>query len=110
MKGAPGTPSYVMVTLNTLKLWVHPNGRFDLQDLGIPKQGDISIQGDKAILTVTKIAGKDVNPQSPTAPRAAGSIALVGKSPNTIEYRDSNAVDPLPVQLNRIATQPSERP
>ena len=110
MKGAPETAPYVMHTLNAVKLWIHPNGRFDLQDMGLPKEGNVSIDGDKAILTVTKIAGKDIQFQSSQTKESNAPIQLVGKTADTVIYTDPSAIDPTPIQLKRIATSGPDRP
>jgi hypothetical protein len=110
MKGVPGAASYVVSTANALKLYVHPDGQFDLQDMGLPKQGEISIQGMKAVLIVKKIAGKDIAFQPNETKESSSSIELTGTKKGTIIYSDPKAMDPAPVELTRSATDDTGRP
>jgi len=110
MKGSPGTAPYVMFTINTIKLEIMPNGRFALQDMGVPKSGNVSVQGDKAILTVTQVAGKSMELQSVATKDSTGPIEITGQPDQTLIYSDPKAMDPSPVRLKRIATASPSRP
>lgn len=110
MTGTPGTPSYIVVTANTIKLWIHRTGRFDLQDMGVPKEGNVSIQGQKAILTVTEIAGKDIQFQSTATRESIGPIELLAQPDGQLVYNDPKALDPSPVRLKLVATADNGRP
>ncbi len=110
MKGTPGAAPYILFTLNTIKLDVLPNGRFNLQDMGVPKQGNITIFEDKALLVVTHIAGKEVESQSTATQESIAKIELKVVSQDKIIYIDPKALDPTPVDLKRIATEGASRP
>jgi hypothetical protein len=110
LKGAPGTAPYIMNTLNVVKLWVHPNGRFDLQDMGMAKQGNISVQGQTAVLIITKIGGKDVETQPKEMRDNIAQINLKALGADKISYSDPKSGDPAPIELKRIATDESGRP
>jgi hypothetical protein len=110
MKGASGTPSYVMLTLNTIKLTIKPNGQFWLQDMGVPKEGRVSVDGDKALLNITKIAGVDAGRQSVATQESIAPIELKAMPDATLIYNDPKNSDPAPIQLKRIATPVADRP
>jgi len=109
-KGATGTPSYVMTTINAIKLEIQPNGQFRLQDMGVLKEGNIAYSGDKATLTITKIAGVPVDRQSQATVESLGAIELTVQPVDFLIYHDPKSLDPTPVQLKRIATPVKNRP
>lgn len=110
MKGDPAAAPYVMFTANTIKLNIKPNGRFELQDMGIPEQGNVSFLGHSAVLTVTEIMGVDMERQSVATLSRIGPIELTAQSDGTILYSDPKSIDPSIVRLKRIATVAPTRP
>jgi hypothetical protein len=110
MKVNAGTPSYEALTLQTVKLFIHSNGRFELQDMGERKEGTISVQGEKAVLVITKIEGVDIRNQPKETQDSVGPIDLTSLDGKTIRYDDPKAFDPTPVELTRGATTDPARP
>lgn len=109
MKGQPGAPPYVMFTANQIKLTIRDDGRFQLQDMGVPKEGIVQYHGDKATLTVTKMAGRDPASFSPSLQADPETIELSAQGRDLI-YTDKRDLDPAPVHLTRVATKTADRP
>lgn len=110
MKGVPGARPDVMFTVNEVKLNIRSDGRFELQTMGVPERGIITIDGDKATLRVTDIAGSDITRQSQATQDAIAPIVLEGQKNGSVVFNDPKALDHSPVTLQRIATAPPDRP
>ena len=95
--------------MNEVKLTIFNDGRFDLLDLGLPRSGMISITGDTAVLTISKIAGIDLKFQTKAVQDAALPLNIKGNSDGTISYQDPKATDPSQVELSLRKLDPNDR-
>ena len=66
--------------------------------------------GNKATLTVTKIANQDVQLQTAETKATIGPIELVKQSDGTLLFSDPKSADPSQVVLKQIATSAKDQP
>ena len=109
-KAPESVPSYEWNSIMQVNLRVYDNGRFDLLNMGLPKSGTIVTDGNKATLTVTKIANQDVQLQTAETKATIGPIELVKQSDGTLLFSDPKSADPSQVVLKQIATSAKDQP
>ena len=110
MPPRPGVADYIMFSASKVDLYIYDNGRFNLGDMSIPKSGVISYSGSKATLTVTQIAGHDMQEQSQATQESTVPIELEMLPDGTLSYRDPKGLDSSVVKLKRTATEVKYRP
>ena len=103
-KAPPGVPSYEWASISQVKLYIYDNGRFDMMNMGLPKSGTIVVDGNKATLTVTKIANQDVSRQTEETKSTLGPIEIVKQTDGTVLFNDPKSADPTQVVLKQTAT------
>jgi hypothetical protein len=108
-KAPDGVPSYEWASISEVKLYVYDNGRFDLMNMGLPKSGTIVVEGNKATLTVTKIANQDVSRQTDETKATIGPIEVVKQPDGTVIFSDPKSADPSKVVLKQTATSAKDR-
>ena len=88
--GRPGADPVVVAQLNRVILRIDAEGRADLEDGGIPWEGQVSRAGDRLVLSVEAVSGINVERQPREVPR-------------TIEFRviSGDALDFRGVRLDR---------
>lgn len=97
-KTPPSSDPAISTTLSRVKLSVTSGGRFHLVDAGLPMDGEIDAQGDRAVLRVESVVGRAQPPNN------AQRITVSAQKDGTLLYENPDAPAPDPVVLEKSAT------
>jgi hypothetical protein len=105
----PGDNEVILNTIAKVELTMHPNGRFDLLEGGIPKDGTYRTDGMKAHLKVERFMQRPIEEQGETAVKMNQEILLEAQSDGSLVFTDPAGFQQESVRLIRKseAAQPA---
>jgi hypothetical protein len=99
---APGTDPAVLRSLEKVVVTIHPNGRFELFESDLPKEGAVSYSRGRALLEVQNILGHRIEAEPQEFRDAyAKPMELAPQPDGTISFIDPNFPERPPVTLTR---------
>ena len=99
MQFTPGTTQDLQNSLKRVTLTLKPNGQFELDASGIPRDGVYETSGKEASLQTVNVFARPVE--------NATTIKLKANEDGTITLQSPDTFDPHPIVLHRESQPPS---
>jgi hypothetical protein len=98
----PEADRYTAKSLGEVTLVIKDNGRFELNEMGIPSKGEVDFSPDHAELHIKEFMQRPVEARGANAEKEHPDIKLTPQEDGSLLFDNPVAVDGKPLGLNKI--------